>query len=201
MTAAPAACRSLLAVLLFACGIAVSGCANHRAAHDGTPGGGLKGEAASAGTLASAGSSAVASAEAQARAAWSKAAEVTSEATVTVLKSPQVGLKSARRAYNMVTGTVDTIDGRPVQGYVVGTTETFTGFVTSAVFGGGRLEIVTSSGLKCAGDYEYATDDHAQGMLRCSNGGTGPFQFITTQRNGSSGTGTFGKSLFRFSIG
>lgn len=161
----------------------LAACASRTSAARG-PNGGLKGDPTGITSGISAGVSAVA--RAGANVDW---------------QTPYKGAKKVRRVLGEAIDRPDLIDGKHVEGVVVGTNESFSGFVASSLWGGGRMEIVTSSGLKCAGEYSFARDDFAEGMLRCSNGGTGPFTFVTTRGGGSAGTGTFGSRYFKFTIG
>lgn len=75
----------------------------------------------------------------------------------------------------------------PVRGQVQNSTETFSGTATGYMDGGGSLNIVSSKGAVCTGNFVYTTSRQGQGVFNCDDGRSGPFQFVST---GSRGTDT-----------
>lgn len=88
----------------------------------------------------------------------------------------------------------------PVQGVVEGGGETMTGTATGYTNGGGNLEITTSKGTTCKGNFVYVTHRQGSGVFNCSDGRSGPFDFVSTGTSGT-GKGTFGGQNFTFTFG
>ncbi|MFT3732844.1 MAG: hypothetical protein QM780_15725 [Hyphomicrobium sp.] len=88
----------------------------------------------------------------------------------------------------------------PVQGVVDGGKETMTGTATGYTNGAGTLEIKTSKGTTCKGNFVYVTPRQGSGVFNCDDGRSGPFQFVSTGSQGT-GTGTFGGQSFTFTFG
>lgn len=88
----------------------------------------------------------------------------------------------------------------PVTGASETGDETFTGSATGGLDGSGTLEIVSSRGLRCTGDFVYITERNGRGTFRCSNGQGGGFEFVSTGEKGL-GTGTIGGRRFTFRFG
>lgn len=87
----------------------------------------------------------------------------------------------------------------PVQGLVEGG-ETMTGTATGQMNGGGSLQITTSKGASCSGNFVYVTHRQGSGVFNCSDGRSGPFDFVSTGTSGT-GTGMFGSQRFTFTFG
>lgn len=75
-----------------------------------------------------------------------------------------------------------------------------TGTATGYANGGGNLEITTSKGATCKGNFVYVTHRQGSGVFNCSDGRSGPFDFVSTGTSGT-GRGTFGKQNFTFTFG
>lgn len=88
----------------------------------------------------------------------------------------------------------------PVEGLVENSTETFTGTATGQLGGGGTITITTNGGTVCQGDFVYTTRREGKGTFRCSDGRSGPFEFVSTGMRGT-GTGDFGGQRFTFTFG
>ena len=88
----------------------------------------------------------------------------------------------------------------PVQGSLEDGTETFTGSATGYMDGGGNLTITSNKGLSCAGTFVYETTRNGKGTFNCTNGQSGPFEFVSTGRRGT-GTGRLGGRPFTFTFG
>lgn len=78
--------------------------------------------------------------------------------------------------------------------------ETFGGSATGYMDGGGTLEISSSKGLKCSGTFVYVTRREGRGTFVCTNGQSGPFEFVSTGTRGT-GTGRLGAKRFTFTFG
>jgi hypothetical protein len=88
----------------------------------------------------------------------------------------------------------------PVSGRMADGTETFTGRATGYMDGGGNLEIVSNKGRTCSGNFVYVTSRNGEGVFTCSDGKSGPFQFVSTGTRGT-GTGIIGGEAFTFTFG
>ena len=88
----------------------------------------------------------------------------------------------------------------PVTGQSTDGSETFTGKATGYVDGGGTLELASNRGLNCKGTFVYETQRNGSGTFICTNGQSGPFQFVSTGTRGT-GTGTIGSKTFTFTFG
>lgn len=88
----------------------------------------------------------------------------------------------------------------PVQGVSESGDETFSGSATGYVDGGGTLDISSSKGLKCSGTFVYVTRREGRGTFNCTNGQSGPFEFVSTGTRGT-GTGHLGNRKFTFTFG
>lgn len=88
----------------------------------------------------------------------------------------------------------------PVKGQTGDGTETFTGSATGQMDGAGTLTITSNKGRKCKGDFVYTTNREGSGTFVCSDGSSGPFQFVSTGTRGT-GTGTIGGKAFTFVFG
>jgi hypothetical protein len=88
----------------------------------------------------------------------------------------------------------------PVRGQVQSSTETFSGTATGHIDGGGNLMMVSSKGAVCKGNFVYVTGRQGEGVFHCDDGRSGPFQFVSTGREGT-GFGTLDKERFTFTFG
>jgi hypothetical protein len=88
----------------------------------------------------------------------------------------------------------------PVQGSVQNSAETFTGTATGYIDGAGDLHIVSNEGPVCDGNFVYVNSRQGEGVFTCSDGRTGPFQFVSTGKRGT-GHGTLGGQNFTFTFG
>jgi hypothetical protein len=88
----------------------------------------------------------------------------------------------------------------PVQGQMATGDETFSGTATGYADGGGTLTILSSKGTRCEGTFVYVTRRTGSGTFNCSNGQSGPFEFVSTGTRGT-GTGTLGGRPFTFTFG
>lgn len=88
----------------------------------------------------------------------------------------------------------------PVQGVIPDTSETITGKATGYTNGSGTLNIATSKGTTCSGNFVYVTQRQGEGVFNCSDGRSGPFSFVSTGSNGT-GHGNFGGKPFTFTFG
>jgi hypothetical protein len=88
----------------------------------------------------------------------------------------------------------------PVSGQSTDGSETFTGKATGYADGGGTLELASNRGLNCKGSFVYETRRSGSGTFICTNGQSGPFQFVSTGTRGT-GTGTIGGRTFTFTFG
>lgn len=78
--------------------------------------------------------------------------------------------------------------------------ETFTGSATGYMDGSGVLQIHTSEGRTCTGNFVYINGRQGQGTFACSDGQGGPFSFVSTGTHGT-GTGRLGGKPFSFTFG
>ncbi len=88
----------------------------------------------------------------------------------------------------------------PVEGQSTDGLETFTGTATGYVDGAGTLSIASNRGLSCTGTFVYVTERNGSGTFKCSDGESGPFNFVSTGSRGS-GTGKIGNRTFTFTFG
>jgi hypothetical protein len=88
----------------------------------------------------------------------------------------------------------------PVSGLVQNSSETFTGTATGYMGGAGQLEITSSNGATCKGTFVYVTPRQGAGTFRCSDGRSGPFNFVSTGAAGT-GQGDLGGQHFTFTFG
>ena len=89
----------------------------------------------------------------------------------------------------------------PVQGIVQNSDETFTGSATGEMDGSGTLTLVSSKGARCQGTFVYVTHRNGSGTFTCTDGRSGPFDFVSTGTRGT-GTGTLGPNQrFTFTFG
>lgn len=88
----------------------------------------------------------------------------------------------------------------PVTGVVQGGKETFEGTATGYTDGSGNLIVITNNNVKCAGNFVYVTRRQGEGVFKCDDGRSGPFQFVSTGTRGT-GHGQLGGSDFTFTFG
>ena len=88
----------------------------------------------------------------------------------------------------------------PVQGQVQNTSETFSGTATGYMDGSGNLSLTSSRGTSCTGNFVYVTAREGEGVFRCNDGRSGPFQFVSAGQHGT-GRGTLGGQAFTFTFG
>lgn len=87
-----------------------------------------------------------------------------------------------------------------VQGQMQASDESFTGSATGYMDGSGHLTITSNRGVTCGGDFVYVTRRTGEGVLKCDDGRTGPFSFVSTGRRGT-GTGDLNGRRFTFTFG
>ena len=88
----------------------------------------------------------------------------------------------------------------PVQGIVQNSRETFSGSATGFSDGSGYLDVYTSTGVTCRGNFLYTTRRTGRGVFQCSDGRSGPFNFVSTGYSGI-GEGSLGTEYFTFTFG
>jgi hypothetical protein len=88
----------------------------------------------------------------------------------------------------------------PVRGQVTNSAETFSGTATGHLSGGGNLEIVSSKGAVCKGNFVYVNGRQGEGVFNCDDGRSGPFSFVSTGTAGT-GHGTLNQEKFIFTFG
>jgi hypothetical protein len=88
----------------------------------------------------------------------------------------------------------------PVQGSIEDGSETFSGSATGYMDGGGNLALTSNKGLTCTGTFVYVTRRNGAGTFNCSNGQSGPFEFVSTGARGT-GTGRIGTRPLTFTFG
>lgn len=88
----------------------------------------------------------------------------------------------------------------PVAGQVQNSSETFTGTATGYIDGSGVLLIVSNKGAQCSGNFIYVTNRKGEGVFKCDDGRSGPFEFVSTGSRGT-GFGDLGGEKFTFTFG
>jgi hypothetical protein len=88
----------------------------------------------------------------------------------------------------------------PVDGSVQQTGERFWGTATGYADGSGNLQISSSAGVTCQGNFVYITRRNGRGVFLCSDGRSGPFSFVSTGNRGV-GSGSLGNDIFTFTFG
>lgn len=88
----------------------------------------------------------------------------------------------------------------PVRGLVQSTQETFGGTATGHMDGGGNLQMVSSKGAVCKGNFVYVNGRQGEGVFYCDDGRSGPFTFVSTGTAGT-GYGTLDNQRFTFTFG
>jgi hypothetical protein len=86
------------------------------------------------------------------------------------------------------------------QGIVQGSGEEFSGTATGYADGAGDLMVVSTKGTTCRGNYVFITQRQGEGVFTCSDGRSGPFEFVSTGRRGN-GRGSLGAQTFVFTFG
>lgn len=86
-----------------------------------------------------------------------------------------------------------------VSGSFQNSDETFTGSATGDPDQAGTLQIVSSKGVHCSGDFVYTTSRTGDGTVRCDDGRSGPFHFVSTGWRGT-GYGSMGNQNFTFTF-
>ena len=88
----------------------------------------------------------------------------------------------------------------PVKGQMQNSDETFKGTATGYFDGGGDLTIILNQGARCTGNLVYVTRRNGEGVFKCDDGRSGPFEFVST---GTRGTGfrDLGGERFTFIFG
>jgi hypothetical protein len=88
----------------------------------------------------------------------------------------------------------------PVRGETETGDETFSGSATGYLDQSGTLTIQSNKGTTCTGDFVYLTPRQGRGTFRCSDGRSGPFEFVSAGSHGT-GTGRLGERRFTFIFG
>lgn len=88
----------------------------------------------------------------------------------------------------------------PVRGLVQDSDEKFVGTATGYSDGSGHLDVLSTSGVKCRGNFVYVTSRMGEGVFECADGRSGPFRFVSTGARGN-GQGNLGKQIFTFTFG
>lgn len=88
----------------------------------------------------------------------------------------------------------------PVRGNLLNSDETFTGSATGYPDGSGVLKVTSSSGTDCTGEFVYETRRKGAGVFHCTDGRSGPFEFVSTgtRGNGWGELGDYRKFTFTF---
>ncbi len=86
--------------------------------------------------------------------------------------------------------TACTVTGQ-LNGQIQNSSETFVGTLTGNADRSGQLHATTSGGAQCDGDWVSTERRKGEGVFRCSDGRSGPFQFVSTGAHGT-GHGSFG---------
>src|SRR3546814_12085495 len=88
----------------------------------------------------------------------------------------------------------------PGSGLVQNAEETFSGTAPGYADGGGDLKVVSNKGAVCEGSFVYVTYREGEGVFSCSDGRSGPFQFVSTGRRGT-GYGNLSGENFTLTFG
>jgi len=88
----------------------------------------------------------------------------------------------------------------PVRGQVQNSPETFSGTATGHLDGGGNLQMLSSKGAVCKGNFVYVNHRQGEGVFNCDDGRSGPFTFVSTGTAGT-GYGTLDNQRFTFTFG
>ena len=87
-----------------------------------------------------------------------------------------------------------------VEGFVEGGREVFSGAALRDIDGAGILNVTSNLGVQCVGNYVFVQPGKGGGTFRCSDGRTGPFEFVSTGFRGT-GIGSLGSKRFTFTFG
>lgn len=87
-----------------------------------------------------------------------------------------------------------------VEGFVEGGQELFQGGALRDIDGAGILSVTSNLGAHCVGNYVFTQPGKGGGTFRCSDGRTGPFEFVSTGFRGT-GIGSLGSKRFTFTFG
>jgi hypothetical protein len=66
--------------------------------------------------------------------------------------------------------------------------------------GAGTLHIISTSGTDCTGAFVYVTRRQGSGTFNCTDGRSGPFEFVSTGTRGT-GNARLGPRRFTFTFG
>jgi hypothetical protein len=88
----------------------------------------------------------------------------------------------------------------PVTGQLQTPVETFSGSATGHLDGAGELRLQTASGAQCVGAFVYINGRQGSGTIRCSDGRSGSFSFVSTGKRGT-GDGILDGRPFTFTFG
>lgn len=88
----------------------------------------------------------------------------------------------------------------PVHGQLERSDEVFTGSATGYLDGGGTFKLTSNKGAVCSGISVYVNGRQGSGTLTCSDGRSGPFDFVSTGSRGT-GYGTLDGHRFTFTFG
>jgi hypothetical protein len=88
----------------------------------------------------------------------------------------------------------------PVQGRVLASDETFSGTTTGRGDGTGFMEVHSSKGTTCKGDFNFLNRRYGEGVFSCDDGRGGPFRFRSYGGEGY-GDGSLGDQQFTFTFG
>lgn len=88
----------------------------------------------------------------------------------------------------------------PVHGQLEDGSIDFSGTATGYWGGHGDLKLIGSDGTLCAGNFVYVSSRQGEGVVRCNNGESGPFHFVSTGDTGT-GYGLIGGRKFTFIFG
>jgi hypothetical protein len=88
----------------------------------------------------------------------------------------------------------------PVTGLMGSTNETFAGSATGHMDGAGELELTMGNGATCHGQFVYVTGRQGSGTLKCFDGRSGTFNFVSTGQRGT-GSGVLDGKPFTLTFG
>lgn len=88
----------------------------------------------------------------------------------------------------------------PVVGQMQSTNEAFAGKATGHMDAAGELNLSMANGAKCVGTFVYVNPRQGAGTLKCSDGRSGQFEFVSTGRRGT-GSGSLDGAPFTFTFG
>lgn len=88
----------------------------------------------------------------------------------------------------------------PMSGVVASSSETFVGRATGHMDGAGELQLTMNTGPTCTGRFVYLNGRQGSGVLNCSDGRAGSFDFVSTGSRGT-GNGQIAGEPFTFVFG